>query len=152
MDINEPLKEMDCVSQAELKQQILKVLDESKVGTLATVKNNKPHSRYMTFSHDELTLYTPTNKETHKTDEIEDNPNVHILLGYEGEGYGDTFVEIEGRATIEESSHYKEKLWNDHMKKWFVGPEDPEYIVLKIQPVSIRLMNDDEDSPQSLEL
>lgn len=140
------------MSQAELKQQILKVLDESKVGTLATVKNNKPHSRYMTFSHDELTLYTPTSNETHKTDEIEDNPNVHILLGYEGEGYGDTFVEIEGRAYVEDSAHYKEKLWNDHMKRWFEGPDDPNYIVLKIQPTAIRLMNDEEDSPQSLEL
>ncbi|MBW3112929.1 pyridoxamine 5'-phosphate oxidase family protein [Bacillus sp. MCCB 382] len=140
------------MSQAELKQQILKVLDESKVGTLATVKNNKPHSRYMTFSHDDLTLYTPTSSETHKTDEIENNPNVHILLGYEGEGYGDTFVEIEGRASIEDSAHYKEKFWNDHMKRWFEGPDDPDYIVLKVQPTSIRLMNDEEDSPQSLEL
>ncbi|WGG46042.1 pyridoxamine 5'-phosphate oxidase family protein [Rossellomorea sp. DA94] len=140
------------MSQAELKQQILKVLDESKVGTLATVKNNKPHSRYMTFSHDELTLYTPTSNETHKTDEIEDNPNVHILLGYEGDGYGDTFVEIEGRASVEDSARYKEKLWNDHMKRWFEGPDDPNYIVLKIQPTAIRLMNDEEDSPQSLEL
>lgn len=140
------------MSQAELKQQILKVLDESKVGTLATIKNQKPHSRYMTFSHDDLTLYTPTSSETHKTDEIEDNPNVHILLGYEGEGYGDTFVEVEGHASIEDSAHYKEKLWNDHMKRWFEGPDDPNYIVLKIQPTAIRLMNDEEDSPQSLEL
>ncbi len=140
------------MSQAELKQEILKVLDESNVGTLATVKNNKPHSRYMTYFHDDFTLYTPTSKETHKTEEIEANPNVHVLLGYEGQGFGDTFVEIEGRASIEESTDYKEKLWNDHMKRWFKGPQDPNYIVLKIEPTHIRLMNDDEDSPHSLEL
>ncbi|WP_064094361.1 pyridoxamine 5'-phosphate oxidase family protein [Rossellomorea aquimaris] len=140
------------MSTAEIKQQILGVLEESKVGTLATVKNNKPHSRYMTYYHDDLTLYTPTSKDTHKTDEIDDNPNVHILLGYEGRGYGDTFVEIEGKASIEDSSEYKEKLWNEHLKKWFEGPNDPNYIVLKIEPTLIRLMNDDEGSPHTLEL
>lgn len=106
----------------------------------------------MTFSHEDLTMYTPTHKDTHKTEEIDANPHVHILLGYEGEGYGDTFVEVEGKASIEESAHYKEKLWNEHMNKWFDGPNDPNYIVLKIEPTAIRLMNDEEDSPQSLEL
>jgi general stress protein 26 len=140
------------MNQTELKQQIGKVLEESKVGTLATVKGSKPHSRYMTFFNDDLTLYTPTSKETHKTDEIESNPNVHILLGYEGEGYGDTFVEIQGQASIEEAREYKEKLWNDHMEKWFDGKNDPDYIVLKITPDTIRLMNDEEGSPHTLQL
>ncbi|NQD65596.1 pyridoxamine 5'-phosphate oxidase family protein [Bacillus haikouensis] len=135
-----------------LKQHILKVLEDSKVGTLATVKDSKPHSRYMTFFNDELTLYTPTSKETHKAEEIESNPNVHILLGYEGEGYGDTFVEIQGQASIETSGEYKEKLWNKHLEKWFDGQDDPNYIVLKITPGTIRLMNDEEGSPHTLEL
>jgi general stress protein 26 len=140
------------VSQNEVKEQVLKVLDESKVGTLATVKDNKPYSRYMTYYHEDLVLYTPTSKKTEKTDEIEENPNVHILLGYEGEGYGDTFVEIEGKASIEQSEGYKKKIWNDHMKNWFDGPEDPNLVVLKIEPVGIRLMNNEEDSPQTLDL
>ncbi|OIU70273.1 pyridoxamine 5'-phosphate oxidase family protein [Rossellomorea aquimaris] len=140
------------MNQTELKQQIMKVLEDSKVGTLATVKGSKPHSRYMTFFNDDLTLYTPTSKETHKTEEIEENPNVHILLGYEGEGYGDIFVEIQGKASIEESQDYKDKLWNSHMEKWFDGKDDPNYIVLKITPDAIRLMNDDEGSPHTLEL
>lgn len=140
------------MNQQELRDKILGILDDNKVGTLATVKNNKPHSRYMTFFNESLTLYTPTNKETHKTEEIEENPNVHILLGYDGEGVGDTFVEIEGKASIRDDDEMKHKLWNDHLKPWFEGPDDPEYIVLEIKPSKITLMNSKDNSPQTLEL
>lgn len=59
------------MSQEELKQKVMNLLNEQKVGTLATVEQDKPHTRYMTFFHEGLTLYTPTSKETHKADEIE---------------------------------------------------------------------------------
>jgi general stress protein 26 len=135
-----------------LKDKILNVLGESRVGTLATVVNDKPHSRYMTFYHQDLTLYTPTSIHTHKVEEIEKNPNVHILIGYDGEGYGDAYLEIEGTAHITDSDELKEKLWNEHMKRWFKGADDPDYIVLTITPSSIRLMNGDEGSEQRLTL
>ncbi len=44
--------------QENLKLQIEQILDSSSVGTMATVKKQMPHSRYMTFSHENLTLYT----------------------------------------------------------------------------------------------
>lgn len=69
------------MDQQQLKEKIIEVIDANKVGTLATVKGSRPHSRYMTFFNDNLTLYTPTNKETHKAEEVDENPNVHILLG-----------------------------------------------------------------------
>ncbi|WP_261134857.1 pyridoxamine 5'-phosphate oxidase family protein [Bacillus sp. Marseille-Q3570] len=140
------------MAQKDLKEKVLSVLDRSKFGTLATVKNNKPHSRYMTFHHDGLTLYTPTDKDTHKAEEIDENPNVHILLGYNGDGLGDAYVEVEGKAVIKKDGGLKEKLWTSHMEKWFEGPDDPNYIVLEIQPTLFRLMNSDEKSPQVLEV
>ena len=76
------------MTQTELKQSIEHIMDKHYTGTLATVIHNKPSSRYMTFFHDGLTLYTPTSIDTHKADEIEANPNVHVLLGYTGESFG----------------------------------------------------------------
>ncbi|MFD1019242.1 pyridoxamine 5'-phosphate oxidase family protein [Thalassobacillus hwangdonensis] len=140
------------MNQQELKDKILDVLSGNKVGTLATVKNDKPHSRFMTFFNDGLTIHTPTNKKTHKAEEIDANPYVHILIGYEGEGYGDAYLEIEGKATIRDDAEVKEKLWSDRMKRWFDGPNDPEYIVLEIAPEQVRLMNAGEDTPETLEL
>ncbi|MGG3326101.1 pyridoxamine 5'-phosphate oxidase family protein, partial [Bacillus velezensis] len=48
------------MNQNEIKEKVLEVLDHHKVGSLATVEQGKPHSRYMTFFHDGLTIYTPT--------------------------------------------------------------------------------------------
>ncbi|MDR0136834.1 pyridoxamine 5'-phosphate oxidase family protein [Metabacillus idriensis] len=140
------------MDKQKLNKEVLEILEKHKVGTLATVVDNKPHSRYMTFFNDELMLYTPTNKNTHKAEEIDENPNVHILLGYEGEGYGDSYVEFEGKASISEDQELKDKIWNDHMKNWFDGPNDPNYIVLAIKPNTIRLMNSEHESPQTLEV
>ncbi|KIL48691.1 pyridoxamine 5'-phosphate oxidase family protein [Jeotgalibacillus campisalis] len=139
------------MNQHELKDKVLSLLEQNKIGTLSTVKNNKPHSRYMTFFNDGLVLHTPTNRETHKAEEVDENPFVHILLGYDGEGYGDSYLEIEGTAVIRDSADLKEKLWSDRFSNWFEGPDDPEYIVLEIEPTTIRLMNSNEE-PQTLEV
>jgi len=142
---------MTKMNQTELKQKVLDVLENNKIGTLSTVKNNKPHSRYMTFYNEGLVLHTPTSNDTHKAEEIDENAFVHILLGYDGEGYGDQYLEIEGTAVIRDSDEIKHKLWNDRFSNWFEGPDDPKYIVLEIEPTSIRLMNAGEE-PKTLEL
>ncbi|WP_144495206.1 pyridoxamine 5'-phosphate oxidase family protein [Bacillus pumilus] len=140
------------MSQEELKQKVLSLLDEQKVGTLATVEQDKPHTRYMTFFHEGLTLYTPTSKETHKADEIEKNPNVHILIGYSGEGFGDTYAEIAGTATLTDDPELIDRLWSEEMEKWFKGKDDPNLVILKIDPTSIRYMNEGNRTPAELSL
>ncbi|RUK41306.1 general stress protein [Bacillus safensis] len=140
------------MSQEELKQKVLNLLDEQKVGTLATVEQDQPHTRYMTFFHEDLTLYTPTSKETHKADEIEKNPNVHILIGYSGEGFGDTYAEIAGTATLTDDPELIDRLWSDEMEKWFKGKDDPNLVILKIDPTSIRYMNEGSRTPAELSL
>ncbi|WP_264736955.1 pyridoxamine 5'-phosphate oxidase family protein [Cytobacillus firmus] len=140
------------MSQNNLKEKIINVLENSKTGILSTIKNNKPYSRYMTFFNDNLTLFTPTSIQTDKADEIKANPNVHVLVGYEGEGFGDSYVEIEGTASINDSVDLKEKLWNENMEPWFDGPNDSNFIVLEIKPDKITLMNTKENSPRTLDL
>ncbi|WP_335872848.1 pyridoxamine 5'-phosphate oxidase family protein [Bacillus sp. 2205SS5-2] len=139
------------MKQTQLKEKILKVIQDQQIGTLATVKNQKPYSRYMTFFHEDLTIYSPTSLNTHKVEEIEKNPFVHILLGYEGNGYDDSYVEIEGKAVISTSYELKEKFWREEFRAWFSGVDDPNYIVLKIQPSLTQLMNGEEEQPQVLE-
>lgn len=140
------------MSQNQLKEKILKVIEESKTGVLSTVENNKPYSRYMTFFHEELTFYTPTSAQTEKVDEIEKNSNVHILLGYDGEGIGDSYVEISGTSKINDTEELKKRLWNKSFEQWFDGPEDPKYVLLQIKPESIRLMNNNGEPSEELDL
>ncbi|HLS07527.1 pyridoxamine 5'-phosphate oxidase family protein [Lentibacillus sp.] len=139
------------MSQQELKSAVEKIIDDNAVGTMATVKQDKPHSRYMTFIRKGLKLYTATSIATHKSEEIKANPYTHILLGYEGEGFGDEYVEYEGRAAINSSVELKQELWNSYMEHWFNGPDDSNYIVLEIIPVTIRIMNKKGAEPKTVE-
>ncbi len=143
---------MSHLEQNQLKEKIQTVLEENKVGTLSTVEKNKPHARYMTFFNEDFKLFTATSSDTHKTEEIETNPNVHILLGYDGEGFGDSYIEYQGTATVREDKETKKKIWNEHLKPWFDGPEDPKYVVLEIDPTRIRLMNNKGNPPETLKL
>jgi general stress protein 26 len=140
------------MSQNQIKEKVLNIIRDHKIGVLSSVENNKPHSRYMTFFNDELTLYTPTSGKTEKIDEIEKNPNVHILIGYDNEGLGDSYLEISGISKINDSQELKDKLWNESFEEWFEGPKDPNYIILQIKPESIRLMNNNGEPPQELSL
>ena len=49
-----------------VRDEILEVLNREKIGTMATVENGKPYSRYMTFQHEDFVLYTVTNKHSEK--------------------------------------------------------------------------------------
>ncbi|GAF12087.1 general stress protein 26 [Bacillus sp. JCM 19046] len=133
-----------------VKEQILKVMKDHKIGSLATVKGNKPHARYMSFYHDGFTLYSPTHKDTYKAEEIEANPNVHVLLGYTGEGYEDAFIEFQGKAVIKDDVQLKEKYWSDSLSHYFKGPEDPSFIFLELKPTTIRLMNKGDNTPYDI--
>ncbi|MCY8149150.1 pyridoxamine 5'-phosphate oxidase family protein [Bacillus paralicheniformis] len=140
------------MDQQQLKNKVLDILDHHKIGSLATVESGKPHSRYMTFFHDGLTLYTPTSDETHKAEEIDNNPNVHVLLGYNGEGLGDAYLEITGTAKLNHSKDLKDKIWDEKLERWFDGKDDPHLTVLEIEPSEIRLMNEGESTPVTLDL
>ena len=91
-------KEMIILNKQQVTKAIEKVLNSSKIGVLSTAHHNKPNSRYMVFYNDDLNLYTKTNINSLKVEEIENNPDAHILLGY-NETTNNSFVEID--ATIE---------------------------------------------------
>ena len=91
-------KEMIILNKQQVTRAIEKVLSSSKIGVLSTAHHNKPNSRYMVFYNDDLNLYTKTNINSLKVEEIENNPDAHILLGY-NETTNNSFVEID--ATIE---------------------------------------------------
>lgn len=134
----------------DAKKTARKILDESFIGTMATVQNGKPFSRYMTFFNDEFTLYTATSRQTDKVDELEDNPNTHILIGYDGDGFNDAYLEVMGTVKISDDEGMKKKVWSDQMKAWFTGPEDPDLVILKVTPESMRLMNKKGEDPQDV--
>ncbi|MCJ1655682.1 pyridoxamine 5'-phosphate oxidase family protein [Staphylococcus sp. NRL 16/872] len=140
------------MDKQQATQTIEKVLKESKIGVLSTAYNNKPNSRYMVFYNDGLDLYTKTSTKTTKVDEIENNPNAYILLGY-NETTNNSFVEIEATMEIVKDQKVIDWLWETQDKTFFDSKEDPDLCVLKVNPKTITLMNDDKiDTPVTIEL
>ncbi|MBF2597468.1 pyridoxamine 5'-phosphate oxidase family protein [Listeria welshimeri] len=134
----------------ELEDKILAILDNHQVGVLTSVQGDFPHARYMTFFHEGLTLYTPSGKELPKTEEVRKNPHVSVLLGYEG--HGSAFLEITGLASLEEDESVKESIWENISKEWFKGEDSPSFVVIKIVPEQIRILNSGDDGPDTLDL
>ena len=106
----------------------------------------------MVFYNDELTLYTKTNINSIKVEEIEDNPYAYILLGY-NETTNHSFVEIDATIEVVKDQKVIDWLWETQDKSFFDSNKDPELCVLKVIPKSIKLMNDkDLDTPFTIEL
>ncbi len=145
-------KEMIILNKQQVTKAIEKVLNSSKIGVLSTAHHNKPNSRYMVFYNDDLNLYTTTNINSLKVEEIENNPDAHILLGY-NETTNNSFVEIDATIEVVKNQKVIDWLWETQDKTFFNSKEDPELCVLKFIPRSIKLMNDDElDTPATIEL
>jgi general stress protein 26 len=140
------------MSQQDLKEQVIKIISDHRTGVLSSVENDKPHSRYMTFYNEDLTLFTPTKMDNEKVDEIAKNPSVSVLLGYEEKGQSDAYVEISGTSTIIDSQDLKKQFWHESLKKWFDGPEDPNYVFLQIQPETVRILNNHGEPTQELQM
>lgn len=133
------------------KETALKILKEEFVGTMSTIRENKPQSRYMTFFNEDFTLFTVTSEDTLKMDDLSENPNTHILLGYDGEGYGDAYLEIEGTVERTEHDKLKEQAF-EHAKGSFAkNTELSDLVVLKITPDHIRLLNKTGEEPQEID-
>jgi general stress protein 26 len=121
----------------DLREKVLNIIKNQPTGVLATIRDNKPHSCFMMFFHEDLTLYVATDRQTKKMDDIQQNPNVHVLFGREGKSWEEEFIEIEGTASVEEDTGLKSKFWNTSLQRWLNGPDDPNYVLLKVTPSHI---------------
>ncbi|ABY41664.1 MULTISPECIES: pyridoxamine 5'-phosphate oxidase family protein [Bacillus] len=120
-----------------LKEKIATIIQGQRTGILSTVRNDKPHGAFMMFFHEDFVLYVATDRNSKKITDIEKNPNVHVLLGREGKKLDEDYIEVEGIASIEEDQTLKNKFWTNSLKRWLLGSEDPNYVLIKINPDTI---------------
>ena len=138
------------MDNTNLTNKINEILNTSRVGVLSTAYNNVPNSRYMIFYNDGNTLYTKTNVNSIKIDEIESNPRAHILIGYDDTN-NRSFLEIDATLSIAQDQETIDWLWQNQDKSFFDNKTDPELCVVKAQPQSIKIMNDKTlDEPQTI--
>ncbi|EXJ24088.1 General stress protein 26 [Alkalibacterium sp. AK22] len=124
---------------ADAREKALKILDKNDVGVLATVSENKPVARYMSFYSDGFELFTVTDRRTEKVEDVEENPHAFVLLGYEEGILDKDFVEIEAQVSLSQDSKLIDRAWNDYMDDIYSGKDDPNILVLKLTPLNVTL-------------
>jgi general stress protein 26 len=129
----------------QLEQLIVKALDENKFGSFGTIEEgNKPKIRYMAVFHEGLKIYLATNRKTHKVEELSDNSNAFLLLGYESGGSKDV-LEIEATADVSKDEGLRTKVWNKELEPWFTGPDDPNFVILELTPTRIEYVGSNKE-------
>jgi general stress protein 26 len=124
----------------ELKEKILKIFDGKKLACLATIRKGKPWVRYVMVSGKELDLYFTSGISARKIDDIKNNNNVHLTFGFDQSNYTSPYVQVAGKAEIITDNNLKKEFWNDMLKTYFKGPDDPNYCVVKVKPELIELV------------
>lgn len=124
---------------ADARDKALKVIEKDNIGVMATVSDNKPVARYMTFYNEGFMLYTITDKRTSKVEDIEANPNAFVLLGYEEGLLNKNFVEIEAKVSMTDNQSLIDHLWSSYMNAIFDGKDDPNILILKLTPEKVSL-------------
>lgn len=137
---------------ADEREKALKIISKNNIGVLSTVAGNKPKSYYMTFFNEGFVLYTLTDKRTEKVEEIKENPNAFVLLGYEEGILNKDYVEIEGKLSLTEDQSLIEHLWSSYMNLIFDGKEDPNIMILQLKPDTVRLRGTKNDEVISIDL
>lgn len=136
------------MNRQELKDKIMGVVENNPLGALATIKDGKPWVRYMVISCQDDDFYTNSFAASRKVEQIKKDNNVHLTMGGRFDDYHTSYVNIQGTADIITDVEMKKKFWVDSLKKYFSGPEDPGYVVIKISPEFIEYMDPESMEPE----
>lgn len=123
----------------DLKKKIYDIAGKMQLVNFATVtEEGKPWVRYVTGRADEkLDFRFCTHLSSRKVDQIRNNNNVHISLGVSNYMTAKNWVQIAGVAEILTDKHERDDFWMDELKKYFSGPDDPEYCIVLVRPYLI---------------
>jgi general stress protein 26 len=123
----------------DLQTKIRDVFAEPQVSSLATVtEDGKPWVRYVTVSADDtLTLRVATFLGSRKVAHIRKNPDVHLTAGAWGMSNAERYLQIQATATVSTDAEERHSIWNDNLRAYFSGPDDPNFAVLIMRPYRI---------------
>ena len=126
----------------DVKAKISEIWSGLQLAALATVdEQGRPCVRYvMTRADEQLTVRFATYRETNKVRQILANPEVHLVAGVASLASAHSWVQISGRATITEAEEDRRLAWNDGLKVFFDGPDDPGYVIGVVRPYRIEYM------------
>ncbi len=127
------------MTKLNLKEEIFEVIKEPHLTNLATItEDGKPWNRYViAVGSDDLTIRFSTILNLRKVNHIKKNPEVHLNCGISGMEEMKPYLQIQGKAEITTDQHERNNFWNEGLKSYFSGPEDPNYLIVIVKPYLI---------------
>ena len=134
----------------DTKQKILQIMQQPILANFATITpDGKPWTRYaMIIADDNMNIRFATFVNSRKIKHIEANPEVHLCCGVTDMGNWQSYLQIQGKATLNSDSKEKHSFWNPELKQFFSGPGDPNYGVIIIEPYRIEYYDIDKFEPE----
>jgi len=128
---------------SDVAEKIKEILKDPQLASLATVtEDGKPWVRYVMVHADEnLNLRTATFLGSRKVNHIKKNADVHLTCGVSSLQEMKPYLQIQARGEISTDSEEKKAFWNDGLKAYFSGPDDPNFAILKSVPYRIELQD-----------
>jgi general stress protein 26 len=123
----------------ELEEKIWRILGKPQTAALATIGDDgAPWVRYVTVrSETDFILTFCTGLSTRKARHMLANPSVHLTCGNLQPPDDSAYLQIAGRAAIRSDAATRAKYWQEGWRRYFQGPDDPEYIMVFVTPSSI---------------
>jgi general stress protein 26 len=132
-----------------LKNKIIAVLKRSVLASVATVKDGKPRVRYMVdLQGSGLTLWTTTFVQSRKIQEIQNNNNLDLIIGGDEKNFQAPYLNVRATAEVFTDIQTKKQYWNEMLKSYYSGPEDPNLAIIVISPQVIEYMGGDSMTPE----
>jgi len=130
----------------DLAQRIFAIIKEPHLASFATIaEESKPWVRYVTcHASEDLTIRFSTFIGSRKVAQIKKNPEVHLTSGVTDlaaaqASTAQTYLQIQGKAELSTDKAEREALWNHYLKRYFKGPDDPNYGIIIVKPYRIEL-------------
>ena len=120
----------------------LEIIGRPQLASLATLtEEGKPWVRYvMTAGDKDLTLRFASYLGSRKVAQMKRNPEVHLTCGVTSPESEDSYLQIQGRAEVVTDEAERGGLWREELKRYFSGPDDPNYCVVRVVPYRIEYM------------
>ncbi len=129
------------------KEAILKIMNEADAVYLATVNGTSPRLRPLVnlrrvdlypgagdFCRKQaFTCYFSTSIASGKIKELRANPSVAVYYCDPKQTRG---IELSGTMEILTDPELKKSLWDDDWRVYWSGPDDPDYVVLRLKAAS----------------
>jgi len=136
--VNGPADAVNPQAEFEHRDRIWDAIDSIGTAMLVTRDSTDLRCRPMATlpRRSSGVIWMIANRNDHKDDEIRKMPDVCLAFSKPG---SNTYCSVSGKAEIVDDRSILEALWTSAADAWFDGPQDPDAILIRVEPTQAEL-------------